>query len=70
MNQLSETRVNGQWKQQMGMAKIVWAKLTDDELLNIEGHAEKLVGLVQERYATTRDAAQAQVNEFFDRHKG
>jgi len=68
MKQTSDTRINGQWKQQVGAAKVAWGKLTDDELLKIEGHAEKLVGLVQERYAITRDAAQLQVNNFFDKH--
>jgi len=69
MNQTSETKTNGQWKQQIGAAKVVWGKLTHDELLKIEGHAEQLVGLVQERYAITRDAAQHQVNSFFEKHK-
>jgi len=70
MTQSTDTRSNGIWKQQAGAAKVLWGKLTDDELLKIEGHSEKLVGLVQERYAITRDAAQAQVNSFFEKHKG
>lgn len=62
------TKLKGQWKQQVGDAKIAWSKLTEDELLNIEGHAEKLVGLVQERYAIARDTAEKQVKTFFDKH--
>lgn len=60
--------VRGKWKQKLGDAKLLWGKLTDDELLKLEGHAEKLTGLVQERYALTRDAAAQQVKTFYDKH--
>jgi len=59
----------GKWKQQVGNAKILWGKLTDDELLKTEGHIQHLTGLVQERYAVTRDAAEKQVNDFFAQFK-
>jgi glutamine amidotransferase len=49
--------MQGKWKQVLGEAKLTWGKLTDDELLQLDGHADKLTGLVQERYALTRDAA-------------
>lgn len=61
--------LKGQWKQQVGAAKIVWGKLTEDELLRLEGHQEKLAGLVQERYAVSRDEADKQVKAFFDKNK-
>lgn len=61
--------LKGKWKQHVGAAKIAWGKLTEDELLKIEGHQQKLVGLVQERYAVTRDEADRQVKSFFDKHK-
>ncbi|PJA43175.1 MAG: general stress protein CsbD, partial [Lysobacterales bacterium CG_4_9_14_3_um_filter_62_6] len=43
----------------------VWGKLTEDELLKLEGHQKKLTGLIQERYAITRDEAHRQVKTFF-----
>jgi uncharacterized protein YjbJ (UPF0337 family) len=58
----------GVWKQQVGAAKIAWGKLTEDELLRLEGHEQKLAGLVQERYAITRDEADKQVKAFFAKH--
>lgn len=61
-------QIKGIWKQQMGAAKVTWGKLTDDELLQTKGHVQKLVGLVQERYAITRDDATAQINRFFEKH--
>ncbi len=60
--------IKGKWKQHVGAAKIVWGKLTEDELLKSEGHAQKLTGLVQERYAITRDEADKQVSAFFKKH--
>ncbi len=59
--------MKGKWKQHVGAAKIAWGKLTDDELLKVEGREEKLVGLVQERYAITVEEAHKQVNKFFEK---
>ena len=53
-----------QMKQHAGAAKIMWGKLTDDEILKTEGQLEKLVGIVQEKYAISRDVADQQVDEF------
>lgn len=60
-------QIKGEWKQQVGAAKVAWGKLTDDELLQTEGHAEKLAGLVQERYGIVRSDAEAQVKTFLDK---
>jgi uncharacterized protein YjbJ (UPF0337 family) len=60
-------QIKGEWKQQVGAAKIAWGKLTDDELLKSEGHAEKLAGLVQERYGIVRGEAEEQVKAFLDK---
>jgi uncharacterized protein YjbJ (UPF0337 family) len=65
----SVDEIKGRWKQQIGAAKIAWGKLTEDELLKAEGHEQKLAGLIQERYAITRDEAERQVRGFFEKHK-
>lgn len=69
MNMPTMDEVKGKWKQQVGAAKIAWGKLTEDELLKIEGHEQKLAGLVQERYAITREEAEKQVKSFFEKNK-
>jgi uncharacterized protein YjbJ (UPF0337 family) len=69
MNVPSTDEIKGIWKQRVGAAKIAWGKLTEDELLRLEGHEQKLAGLVQERYAITRDEADKQVKDFFDKFK-
>ena len=60
--------IKAKWQQQIGAAKVAWGKLTDDELLQSEGHAQKLAGLVQERYAISRDEAEKQVQRFLARN--
>jgi uncharacterized protein YjbJ (UPF0337 family) len=65
----SVDELKGKWKQQVGAAKVAWGKLTEDELLKAEGRHEKLAGLVQERYAITRDEADKQVKSFFEKYK-
>ena len=42
----------GKWKQMRGQAKEWWGKLTDDDLEQIDGKRDKLVGILQERTAT------------------
>lgn len=69
MNLPNSDELKGQWKQKMGAAKITWGKLTNDQLLQSEGRVEKLAGIVQEGYGITRDEAEGQVKDFFEKHK-
>lgn len=59
----------GKWKQLAGKAKVAWGNLTDDDLAKIDGNAERLAGIVQERYGKTREEAEREVNDFFDRNR-
>jgi len=61
--------LKGRWQQYVGAAKVTWGKLTEDELMKIEGHAQQLVGLIQERYAVSLHDAQNQVKAFYSKHK-
>jgi uncharacterized protein YjbJ (UPF0337 family) len=56
--------VKGNWKQMKGAAKKRWGKLTDDELTQLEGNRDQLVGKVQERYGIARDEAERQVDDW------
>ena len=62
---MNEDTLKGKWKQLKGKAKAAWGDLTDDELTQVEGNAERLAGLVQERYGRTREEAEREVNDFF-----
>ena len=54
-------RIEGNWKQVTGKVKEQWGKLTDDDLLAIEGRRDQLVGKIQTRYGISREEAEAQV---------
>jgi len=52
----------GRWKQMRGELRSWWGKLTDDDLENIAGHKDKLLGALQEKYGYTRDEARREVD--------
>jgi uncharacterized protein YjbJ (UPF0337 family) len=54
----------GQWTQFRGQVKEQWGKLTDDDLDQIEGKRDQLVGAVQKRYGIARDEAERQLKKF------
>ena len=61
--------LQGKWHQLKGSVKAQWGKLTDDELDQVDGNAEKLVGLVQERYGYAKQRAEQEVDSFLARQK-
>ncbi len=61
---MNSDRIAGNWKQIKGRMQSEWAKLTDDDLGQLEGHREYLAGKVQERYGIAKDQAEAQVKKF------
>ena len=52
--------VKGDWKQMKGKAREQWGKLTDDDVDQIQGRSEQLLGKLQNRYGIARDEAQRQ----------
>ena len=57
-------RIAGNWLQFKGKIKEKWAKLTDDDLLLIDGERDRLLGRLQERYGLAKDRAEMQLNEW------
>jgi uncharacterized protein YjbJ (UPF0337 family) len=49
--------IEGNWKQLKGKAREQWGDLTDDELDQVAGKKEHLVGAIQKRYGRARDEA-------------
>lgn len=56
----------GKWKQLKGEVRNRWGRLTDDELDQVGGNAEKLVGLIQERYGVAREEAERELGRIVD----
>jgi uncharacterized protein YjbJ (UPF0337 family) len=57
-------QIEGNWKQFKGKAKETWGELTDDELDQIAGQRDVLIGKIQEKYGIAQDEAEARIQEF------
>lgn len=55
-------QIEGQWLQFTGNVKSRWGKLTDDDLAQVAGKKDQLVGRVQERYGILKEEAEKQVD--------
>jgi uncharacterized protein YjbJ (UPF0337 family) len=63
---MNEDILQGQWKQLKGQVRQWWGKITDDDLEEIAGRKDKLLGMLQERYGYTRERAEEEVNKRLD----
>ena len=61
---MNEDTFKGQWTQLKGKIREQWGKLTDDDLDQIQGRSEQLIGKLQTRYGIARDEAQRQVDSW------
>jgi len=61
---MNSDRIEGNWKQLSGTLKEKWGKLTDDDLKQVDGKREKLVGKLQERYGLAKDKAERELKQF------
>ena len=48
----------GKWKEMSGQIKVWWGKLTDDDLEQAGGKADRLIGLLQQKYGYSREQAE------------
>jgi uncharacterized protein YjbJ (UPF0337 family) len=60
--------IKGKWKQIKGEVKTQWGKLTDDELDEIDGRYDKIVGKLQEKYGYQKEQAEEEAEQFFRRY--
>jgi uncharacterized protein YjbJ (UPF0337 family) len=65
---MNKNITEGNFKQLKGKIKQQWGKLTDDEIDQMEGHAEILAGKLQERYGLAQEDAERQAREFQTRN--
>jgi len=54
----------GKWEQLKGAVREKWGDLTDDDVAQINGNREKLLGKIQEAYGRSREAAEQEVKEW------
>jgi uncharacterized protein YjbJ (UPF0337 family) len=61
---MNRDTLKGQWTQLKGQLRKQWGKLTDDEVDQIQGNAEILVGKLQERYGYSREQAERELDRW------
>ena len=62
-------KFKGAWTQTKGEVKEQWGKLTDNDLDEVNGRREVLVGKLQTRYAISHEEAERQVGTFETKHR-
>jgi uncharacterized protein YjbJ (UPF0337 family) len=61
--------LEGKLKQISGEMRRWWGKLTDDDLQQVGGNVDSLVGKLQERYGYSREQAEAEVDRRLTEHE-
>jgi len=61
---MSWNRIEGNWKQFKGKVQETWGELTDDELDQIAGKRDVLLGKIQEKYGIAQDEADKRIKAF------
>jgi len=62
--------LKGQWMQIKGKIREQWGKLTEDDIDQMQGNAEKLIGKIQERYGRSREQVEQEVKRWLDQQGG
>ena len=63
---MNRDTLKGQWMQFKGKIREQRGKLTDDEIDQMQGNAEMLIGKIQERYGHSREQAEQEVNRWLE----
>ncbi|MCB1114788.1 MAG: CsbD family protein [Chlamydiia bacterium] len=63
---MNEDQLKGRWNELKGKVKERWGRLTDDELTQISGKKEQLLGKIQTKYGIARDRAEKELRRFLD----
>jgi len=59
---MNKDQAEGKFEQLKGRAKKAWGELTDDDVQKAEGSADKLYGIIQEKFGDTKEAIQKKLD--------
>lgn len=59
--------LEGQWTKLKGEVRERWGKLTNDDLDEIAGKRDQLLGAIQKRYGYARDEAERELEDWESR---
>jgi uncharacterized protein YjbJ (UPF0337 family) len=66
---MNEDVMKGKWKEIKGGIKEQWGKLTDDDITEVQGKQEKLMGILQKTYGYSKEKAEQEYKEFMARYE-
>lgn len=55
---MNRDKFEGSWKELKGKIKEKWGKLTDDDIMQINGKYERFLGVLQKRYGYEKERAE------------
>ncbi len=61
---MADDRFRGAWRRLKGNLKREWGKLTDDDLMQIDGNMDLLIGKLQQRYGYSKEQAERDYEEW------
>lgn len=61
---MAQDMLKGAWKQLKGNVKQKWGKLTDDDMMEIDGNKDILLGKLQQRYGYSKAEAEKDYNQW------
>jgi len=62
-------KIAGSWKELKGNVRKEWGKLTDDDLEQIKGNRDILVGRIQQRYGMAREDIEREIDTWAERQQ-
>ena len=65
---MNQDILQGRWEQLKGKARIKWGKLTSDDIDQIKGQRQTLVGKLRERYGLATERAEQDVDDWLETH--
>ncbi|HEX3178261.1 MAG TPA: CsbD family protein [Methylomirabilota bacterium] len=61
---MNQDAFEGKWRELRGKARSWWGRLTDDDVQQVAGKKDELVGRLQAKYGYSKDEAEQEI----DRH--
>jgi uncharacterized protein YjbJ (UPF0337 family) len=61
---MNKDQFAGNWKEMKGKVKENWGKLTDDDITQINGKREQLLGALQKKYGYAKEKAEEELERW------
>lgn len=58
---MNKEQFSGTWKTMKGKVKEKWGELTDDDITQIDGKRDQLLGILQKRYGYEKERAEKEL---------